>query len=72
MTAPCGHTELTLECECGQRVAAWWAETKRRLAEASPSLRAVFGDQDGQDGQHVSMASDQVVAYQDLRESPVV
>jgi hypothetical protein len=33
----CGHTELTLECECGQAVAAWWAETKRRLAESSPS-----------------------------------
>lgn len=36
--APCGHTELTLGCECGQAVAAWWAETKRRLAESSPSL----------------------------------
>jgi len=44
--AACGHTELTLDCECGQRAAAWWAETKRRLAEASPSRwAAAFGDQ---------------------------
>ena len=35
--ATCGHTEPTLECECGQAIAAWWAEMKRRLAESSPA-----------------------------------
>ena len=33
--ATCGHTEPTLECECGQAIAAWWAETRRR---GSPRL----------------------------------
>lgn len=30
----CGHTELTLGCECGDSVAAWWAETRHRIAES--------------------------------------
>jgi len=38
---PCGHTDPVNGCECGDRVRAWWAETLRRLAEASPSR---FGD----------------------------
>ena len=32
--AACGHDELTLECECGQGVAAWWVCILRRLAES--------------------------------------
>ena len=34
MMAACGHEELTLECECGRTVAAWWADTLRKLAES--------------------------------------
>jgi len=35
--APCGHTDPVNGCECGDRVRTWWAETLRRLAEASPA-----------------------------------
>ena len=35
--APCEHTDPVNGCECGERVRAWWAETRRRLAESSPS-----------------------------------
>ena len=30
--ATCGHEELTLDCECGRAVGAWWAATLRKLA----------------------------------------
>lgn len=42
VTAPCGHAELDLSCDCGQKAAAWWAEVKRRLAEASPRRYAAL------------------------------
>ena len=38
--APCGHTAPVNGCQCGKRVTAWWAETKRRLVEASPAYWA--------------------------------
>lgn len=56
--ARCGHTDPVNGCECGARVTAWWAETRRRLAEASPSLRAVFGGQNAAQIQN-SAACDQ-------------
>jgi len=40
--AACGHTELVNGCECGERAKAAWAETRRRLAESSPSRASLI------------------------------
>lgn len=45
---PCGHRELTPGCDrCGDITAAWWAETKRRLAQSHGQAAAGFCDRKG-------------------------
>lgn len=43
---PCGHSELVPGCECGNMVAAWWAETKRRIAEShGKTVEEYYGEE---------------------------
>ena len=43
----CGHSELVRGCECGDAVAAWWADTLRKVAGShGRTVLQYFGDDD--------------------------